>query len=263
MKKIIFLFLLFISTSSFAQVVSSVDFHVINDGMEEEYIKLEKIWREFHSQNIEEGKMIRWSMLKVIESNGGPNDTANYITVNTYNSIESYNSIWDNITLEKFTKLVRKRLRGKMSNKEIKKVLNAKIKKGHRSYMITPVDGTTPPANLKIGDYILLDAMSQNSEDYEDYEKLFAKPIMQYNVDKGSLNLWGFTKIFDRNETAMKEPTHFTWRVPSDSKEFDWGSAAIHEKFGNKFVYDKMWELAVASRKVVGSAKLEIVDIIQ
>ena len=47
MKKIISLFLLFISTSSFAQVVSSVDFHVINDGMEEEYINsrlvLEKI----------------------------------------------------------------------------------------------------------------------------------------------------------------------------------------------------------------------------
>ena len=203
--------------------------------MEEEYIKLEKIWRKFHSQNIEEGKMIRWCpMLKVVESNGGPNDTANYITVNTYNSIESYNSIWDNITLEKFTKLIRKRLRGKMSNKEIKKVLNAKIKKGHRSYMITPVDGTSP-ANLKIGDYILLDAMSQNSEDYEDYEKLFAKPIMQYNVDKGSLNLWGFTKIFDRNETAMKEPTHFTWRVPSDSKILI-GVVPLY-MVGSKFVY--------------------------
>ena len=129
--------------------------------------------------------------------------------------------------------------------------------------MITPVDGTSPPANLKIGDYILLDAMSQNNKDYEDYEKLFAKPIMQHNVDNGSLNLWGFTKIFDRNETAMKEPTHFTWRVPSKTKDFDWDSAVLHDKFGNKFVYDKMWELAIDSRKVVGSSKLEIVDIIQ
>ena len=51
--------------------------------------------------------------------------------------------------------------------------------------------------------------------------------------------------------------------VPSDSKDFDWGSPALHEMFGNKFVYDKMWELAVASRNVLGSAKLEIVDIIQ
>ena len=263
MKKFITLFFLFISASTFSQVVSSVDFHVINDGMEEDYLKLEKIWREFHSQNIEDGKMIRWSMLKVVESNGGPSDTANYITVNTYNSLESFNSIWDNITLEKFTKVVRKRLRGKMSNKEINRVLNAKIKKGHRSYMITPVDGTSPPANLKIGDYILLDAMSQNNKDYENYEKLFAKPIMQHNVDNGSLNLWGFTKIFDRNETAMKEPTHFTWRVPSKTKDFDWDSAVLHDKFGNKFVYDKMWELAIDSRKVVGSSKLEIVDIIQ
>jgi len=263
MKKIISLFVTLICSSTFAQVVSSVDFHVLNEGMEEEYIKLEKIWREFHSQNIEDGKMIRWTMLKVNESNGGPNDTASYVTVNTYNSLESFNSIWDNITPEKFTKLVRKRLKGKMSNRQIKEILNAKIKKGHRSYMISPLDGTAPAAKLKVGDNIFLDAMSQTNDEYENFEKSFAKSVMQYNVDNGTLNLWGFTKIFNRNESAMKEPTHFTWRVPVKNKQFEWNNERLHDKFGNKFVFDKMWQLTSESRKVIGNAKLEIVDIIQ
>jgi hypothetical protein len=60
----------------------------------------------------------------------------------------------------------------------------------------------------------------------------------------------------------MKKLTHFTWRVPSDAKDFEWSSSALHNKFGNKFFYEKMCELAIASRKALGSVKLEFVDII-
>ena len=129
--------------------------------------------------------------------------------------------------------------------------------------MISPLEGTAPAAKLKVGNNILLDAMSQTNDEYESYEKSFAKSVMQYNVDNGTLNLWGFTKIFNRNESAMKEPTHFTWRVPVNNKEFEWDNETLHDKFGNKFVYDKMWQLTSESRKVIGNANLEIVDIIE
>ena len=49
--------LILIPYISFSQVVSSVDFHVVNDGMESDYLKLEQIWREFHEKNIEELKL--------------------------------------------------------------------------------------------------------------------------------------------------------------------------------------------------------------
>ena len=65
MKKIIFVFTLLVSCLSFSQVISSVDFHVLNSGMENDYLKLEQIWNEFHKKNMEDGKMIRWTMLKV------------------------------------------------------------------------------------------------------------------------------------------------------------------------------------------------------
>ena len=43
MKKIILTLFLLITYTSFSQVISSVDFHVINIGMEEDYFKLEEI----------------------------------------------------------------------------------------------------------------------------------------------------------------------------------------------------------------------------
>jgi hypothetical protein len=35
------------------------------------------------------------------------------------------------------------------------------------------------------------------------------------------------------------------------------------KKFGNKFVYDKMWKLTAESRTVPANVKLEIIDILQ
>ena len=67
MKKIL-ITLILIPYISFSQVVSSVDFHVVNDGMESDYLKLEQIWREFHEKNIEDGTMIRWTLFKVNEN---------------------------------------------------------------------------------------------------------------------------------------------------------------------------------------------------
>jgi hypothetical protein len=263
MKKITLLFFGMLHFTLSSQVVSSVDFHVLNDNMEDSYIELEKIWSEFHKNNMERGKMIRWVMLKVESSEGGPSDVANYVTVNTYGSIKDYNSIWDNINPDSFSKIVKKRLKGKMSSRTVNKILNAEIKKSHRSYMITPLDGTAPPPKLKEGDVILLDAMSQKNDDYEQYESSLAKNVMQYNVDNGNLKLWGFTKIIDRNEAAAKGPTHFTWRVPVEGGDFQWEKEELYEKFGNKFLYQKMWELASASRSIPGSASLRIVQIIE
>ena len=263
MKKIILTLFLLVTCTSFSQVISSVDFHVINSGMEEDYFKLEEIWKEFHKKNMEDGKMIRWTMLKVNKVNGGPDDSANFVTVNTFRSLEDYNSIWENVTPQSFNKLVKKRLRGKMSSKNINKILSSNIKKGHRSYMIKPLSGTSPAPKLQKGDIILLDAMTQKSDDYENYEISFAKEIMQSNVDEGKLKLWGFTKIFDRNESAAEGPTHFTWRVPESGKNFEWGNEKLYKKFGNKFVYDKMFEMAIGSRTSPASAELEIIEIMQ
>ena len=57
--------------------------------------------------------------------------------------------------------------------------------------------------------------------------------------------------------------THFTWRVPVKGGSFQWNSDSLIKKFGNKFVYDKMWKLTGESRTVPGNVRLEIIDILQ
>ena len=262
MKKIL-ITLILIPYISFSQVLSSVDFHVVNDGMESDYLKLEQIWREFHEKNIEDGTMIRWTLLKVNENKGSLANGATYVTVNTFPSEEDSKSIWEGMTGEKFTKLVRKRLKGKMTFSEINKTLKSKSQKGVHTYYIQPLGGTSTSAPLEIGDTIFLDAMSQQNDEYENYENSFAKEVMQYNVDNGNLKLWGFTKVNGSNDSALKEVTHFTWRVPVKDGSFEWNSDNLIKKFGNKFVYDKMWNLTAESRTVPGNVKLEIIDILQ
>ena len=94
--------------NKFVAYLFSVDFHVVNDGMEGDYLKLEQIWREFHEKNIEDGTMIRWTLLKVNENKGGLANGATYVTVNTFPSEEAAKSIWQGITAKKFRKLVKR-----------------------------------------------------------------------------------------------------------------------------------------------------------
>lgn len=262
MKLIFKILTLLIPLFSFSQITSTVDFHVINKGMDNDYLTLEKIWSEFHKKNIEEGKMIRWTLLKINESKGELSKGATYVTVNTFPSSEDSKSIWEDMTSDKFLKLVKKRLKGDMSSREINKILNSKIKSSVHSFSITPLSGTKPSASLKVGDYIFLDAMKQQNDEYENYEISFAKEVMQYNVENGNLKLWGFTKITERSDNASDMPTHFTWRVPEEEGSFDWNSEKLIEKFGNKFVYEKMWKLTSESRTVPGTVKLEILKIL-
>lgn len=44
---------------------AAIDFFEINDGMEDQYLELEKVWVEFHKQNIEDGKMYGWYLFKI------------------------------------------------------------------------------------------------------------------------------------------------------------------------------------------------------
>lgn len=63
MKKIILLLLL--SPSLIMAQFAAIDFFEINDGMEDQYLELEKVWVEFHKQNIEDGKMYGWYLFKI------------------------------------------------------------------------------------------------------------------------------------------------------------------------------------------------------
>ena len=252
------LLLLFCPSLILAQF-ASIDFFEINDGMEDQYLELEKVWVEFHKQNIEEGKMFGWSLFKVESTSNEDGEGPDYMTLNRFETKEDMDSIWNGFTMESFNKIVRKRLRGKISSREIKKILQTKVKKSHHSYVLELKDQTIPSVEMEIGEIINIDAMVQKVDDYEKYETNWAKPIFQNNVDEGNVKWWGFTEVINRNDQALDEITHFTWRVPIKGKKMDWRSEKKQAMFGGEFIFEKITELVRESRDVLGNGKLKLI----
>ena len=125
MKKII-LFILICPYFLLGQV-ANVNFFFIEDGKEEDYLKLEEIWSEYHKQMIKEKKMFGWSLFKIESTSGDPEQSPDYMTLDRYESIEAMSSAWESFSMDEFNKLIRKKLRGQMSSKEIKKILERSL----------------------------------------------------------------------------------------------------------------------------------------
>ena len=257
MKKII-LFILICPYFLFGQV-ANVNFFFIEDGKEEDYLKLEEIWSEYHKQMIKEKKMFGWSLFKIESTSGDPEQSPDYMTLDRYESIEAMSSAWESFSMDEFNKLIRKKLRGKMSSKEIKKILESNPKKGSHTYTIELTDQTLPSVEMEVGEILNVDAMVQKVDDYEKYETNWAKPIFQNNVDEGNLRWWGFTKVINRNNQALEEISHFTWRIPVKGKKIDWSSKKNKAMFGGDFTFGKITDLVGDSRDILGRGKLKLI----
>ena len=260
MKKLLLLAILLTSTFSFTQV-ATIDIFFLKEGMEKQYLELEEVWSEFHSQMIEEGKMYGWSLFK-IESVSNPGlDVPQYMTLNRFESIEALKKAYVGMTPDKFNKIVRKRLRGKLTSKQIRKILKTNPKKMHHSYTIELTDQTMPSVEMNVGEVINVDAMVQKNPDYEQYESNWAKPIFQDNVNQKMLKWWGFTKVIDKNEQALSDITHFTWKIPVEGKKPRWNSKRSQAMFGGEFTFKKLANLVGNSRDMLGSAKLKLIKV--
>ncbi len=257
MKKLLLLILI-CPLLVFSQV-ATIDFHFINDGMKDDYLEVEKVWVEFHKQNIEDGKMFGWSLFKIESTSNNDSEAPDYMTLNRFESKEAMESMWNGVTPESFMKIVKNRLKGKISARKIKKILEAKVKKSVHTYTIKMKDQTVPPVEMKIGETLNISAMEQKVDDYDKYESFVAKPIVQSNVNDGNLKWWGFTEVTARSDDSLKEVTHFTWQIPVDGKNVKWFDDKASSMFGGKFTFDKLANLVGESREIVGSTKLKLI----
>ena len=76
----------------------------------------------------------------------------------------------------------------------------------------------------------------KKNPDYEQYESNWAKPIFQDNVNQKMLKWWGFTKVIDKNEQALSDITHFTWKIPVEGKKPQWNSKKSQAMFGGIYL---------------------------
>ena len=116
MKKILLLFTLLITISINAQV-GIMNFFVLNEGSEADYLKLETIWSEYQQYTVDNGEKMGWSVWKVDMYDGKPSENTAYIVFNVFESQEQAEVVkWNQ---KKFLSVVKKRLKGKMSSSYI------------------------------------------------------------------------------------------------------------------------------------------------
>ena len=87
MKNLLLTFILLFSFSINAQyaVMSAVD---LNDGAEEDYLKLEKFWSGIHQEAINQGLQEGWAVWKRTPQEGDEPGNNEYLIFNLYNSME-------------------------------------------------------------------------------------------------------------------------------------------------------------------------------
>lgn len=161
-----------------------------------------------------------------------------------------------NFNYDNAVSIMKKGLKGKMSNSAINKILNngPKIKKEVRIYQLELLDATPlTGGDLKIGDKMTFAPMVQKTEDYEDVESYIAKPYFLNQVMNGKHRWWGFTKVVERNEDAYEQISHIAWNIPIPG--------ATHDPYivGNEFVQKVIEDKMNSSREMINSQELTLI----
>ena len=224
MKKILLILLVFPITLSAQYAVA--DFVVINEGMDADYHKLEKVWGAWHQNSIDKGEKTGWAVWKRTPNDNDDENAAHYVVFNQFSSkekMEDYINGGDDFSINSAISTMKSKLKA-MSTSSIRKIVQSeqKIKKQVRSYTLQIVDATPlVGGDIKIGDKMSFATMSQKEDDYEEYESNVWKPYFLDEVMRNNHRWWALTKIVDRNENAYKKPSHLVWNIGVENpKEF-------------------------------------------
>ena len=224
MKKILLILLVFPITLSAQYALA--DFVEINEGMDADYHKLEKVWGAWHQNSIDKGEKTGWAVWKRTPNDNDDENAAHYVVFNQFSSkekMEDYINGGDDFSINSAISTMKSKLKG-MSTSSIRKIVQSeqKIKRQVRSYTLQIVDATPlVGGDIKIGDKMSFATMSQKEDDYEEYESNVWKPYFLDEVMRNNHRWWALTKIVDRNENAYKKPSHLVWNIGVENpKEF-------------------------------------------
>ena len=251
------LFLLAIPSLITAQYAVA-DFIVLNDEMDAEYHKLEKVWGAWHQNSVEKGEKTGWAVWKRTPQDGDNENAPDYVVFNQFGSEEQMNNYLsggDDFSINEAISTMRSNLKG-MSKRSIRKIVESegKIKKQVRTYHIEMVDATPfDNLNIKIGDKMTFAPMIQKTDDYEQVESYIAKPYFMEQIKNGKHKWWGFTRIINRSDKAYKNLTHIAWNMYVPDAEHD--DYVVENEFIQKVLNDKI----SSSREMRGAQELTLV----
>ena len=250
MKNLLLLLSLFLSLSVNSQIVvmTAVD---LNEGEEEDYIKLESFYSEIHKEAIAQGLRTGQSVWKRTPKDTDEDSAAEYFIFDIHSSLEQLQA---GINYEE---LAQKVYKGKMSRRAIQRMLNSTQPwKERRSYTIQVVDATiTAGGNVKPGDKASINLMNKKTDDFENYETQVWKPVAEKNILSGNLRQWVLAKLISKTDNAYDGWTHFAWNLRGDN--------SVEGYSPSGFKWDKLWEGIESSRDMADGTELTCVMVVQ
>ena len=235
MKKYLLIITFFLGLSVNGQyaIMSAVD---LNDGAENDYLKLEKFWSAVHKEAINQGLQTGWSVWKRTPQEGDEAQNNEYLIFDLFNSMETLENYFDGEAL------AQKVYKGKMSKRAIKRMMDGtgSESRERRNYILKVVDATIRAGEVKPGDKATLNLMNKKTEDFENYETKVWKPIAEKNILNGNLRQWVLVEVIDRADNAFDGFTHFAWNLRGNP-DGEWEGMS-------GFKWEKLWEGIESSR---------------
>ena len=236
MKQLLLTLLLTFTFSLNAQyaVMYAVD---LNEGAEEDYLKLEAFWSEIHKEAIKQGSQNGWSVWKRTPKETDEASAPEYIIFDGFESEEKMNAGYNG------TELAFQAYKGKMSRRSIQRMLDqtGSESKERRTYQLKGVAATIlAGGDIKKGDKMSVNFMNKKTDDFENYETQVWKPVAEKNILAGNLRQWILVEAIGRSENAYSGWTHLVFNVQAENP----GDPVMM----SGFKWDKLWEGIESSR---------------
>ena len=246
MKQFILTLLLVFSFSLNAQyvIMTAVD---LNEGAEQDYLKLEEFYSEIHKEAVKQGLRSGQSVWKRTPKEGDEDSAPEYFIFDNFSSMEQMQNQIN------YQELAEKVYKGKMSRRSIQRMLNTdSTAKDRRGYVLEAVDFTIlAGGSVKPGDKATINLMNKKTEDFEKYESEVWKPVAEKNILNGNLRQWAIVKLIDKSDNAYDGWSHMAWNLRGDNPgEWDGPTG---------FKWNKLWEGIESSRDMTDATELTCV----
>jgi len=255
MKNLLILFTVLLTFSLNAQytILSAVQ---LNDGAEDQYLKLEEFFGPVHKLAVERGIEDLQAVFKVTSESEDEN-APHYIILTNFSSkeqLDAYNESWQKGS---WLALAKEAHKGKLSSRYVTRMMNSvgSESKDRRNYHLQGVAATIwSGGDLKPGETMFIGPTQAQNDDFENYESLFFKPYVEKAILNGKHRYWRLARVYERTENAYESMTHFFFNRPVD------GGSIVDELPTDSFKFQKLQEGLSASSQHADQIILELVS---
>ena len=178
------------------------------DGMEKDYLEIEKQWKEIHEKLMSEGKRLSWSVWKPKDNNLG----YDYVTVQTFDSLDSMDAPFD-----------WKEIGQSIGADKLESILNKTPKtRENVGSEIWKLDGWTELTGKKLPDSLGIGFMTPTKGKDSEYAELEKKYFSKFwqgvaDVDENIIG-WQFARLLFSNGKKV-DYKYYTLHAKDSSKK--------------------------------------------